>query len=243
MKKSMKIVFGLIMLLFIGISFNGYKLKKQFDSVDKTDEYWEFEKQNALTFSNIRIKGGNKIYINIIPGSHSKLHYKDEIKSDFKYSVVDDTLVIDFNQDLFMAKVNQRRRRSYKMLITYKNLNSIMLDDSYLDLGLKSENLEIGVKGFSTLKLGATKVSMDSLLINMSESAVATFRYDDNPIKINSLAAKLIDSTFMDIRSTRIESFLPEIFDKSEMVIGSGINLTKGFLLNQNITVDSSKTK
>ena len=243
MKKSRKIVFGLIVLLFIGISYNGYKLKRQFDIVDKTDDYWEYEEQNALNFSNIRINGGNKIYINIIPGSHSKLHYKDEIKSDFKYSVVDDTLIIDFNQDLFMAKVNQRRRRSYKMLITYKNLNSILFDDSYSDLGLKSENLEITVKGFSTLKLAATNVSMDSLIISLSESAVATFRYDDNPIKINSLAVKLVDSTFMDIRSTRIESFLPEIFDKSEMVIGSGINLAKSSVLNQNITVDSSQTK
>ncbi len=244
MKKSKKIIYGLILVLFVGIIYNGFELKKQFDKIDKTDEYWEYPVQKALDFSHIRIEGGNRTYTNISPGTENKLFYKSEIETQFKYSVVNDTLIIEFEKDLFTPKVNQRQFRRYKIQITYNGLKSVSTNDSYLDFDLETmEGLEIKTKGFTTLKIESNEARLDTLKMKMSENAFAIFRDTENPIEINFLKAKLTNSSFVDFTSIKAETFLPEISGKSEMGIGSGIRLPRHNVIKPVTVIDTIQSR
>lgn len=244
MKKSKKIIYGLILVLFVGIAYNGTVLKKQFDEIDKTDEYWEYPVQKALDFSHIRIEGGNRTYSNISPGTENKLFYRSEIETQFKYSVVNDTLIIKFEKDLFTPKVNQKQFRRYKILITYKDLKSVSTNDSYLDFDIGTmEKLEIKTKGFTTLKIESNEAKLDTLKMEMSENAFAIFRDTENPIEINVLNVKLADTSFVDFTSIKAKRFFPEINGKSEMDIGSGIKLPRHNTTKMAPVIDTIQSK
>ncbi|RKN77943.1 hypothetical protein [Ulvibacterium marinum] len=244
MKKSKKLIYSLILVLFIGIVYNASKLKNQFDKIDKTDEYWEYPVQKALDFSHIRIEGGNRTYSGISPGTENKLFYKSEIESQFKYSVVNDTLIIEFDKDMITTKVNQKQFRRYKVLITYAELKSISTNDSYLDFGLDTmEELKIETEGFTTLKIESNGAQLDTLNIEMSENAFTVFRDTDNPMNVKLLKTKLVDSSFIDLTSIKAETFLPEIFGKSEMGIGSGLKWPVSNVVKPTTVIDSIQSR
>jgi len=228
MKKSKKIIYGLILILFVGIGYNGFILKKKFDEIDKTDEYWDYPVQKKLNFSHIKIEGGTKTYVNITPGTKNKLYYKSKIEANFKYSVTNDTLLLKFSPNLYSSKVNQRRIRKYKILITYKDLKSLSLNDSYLDFDIETmDDIKIKAKGFTTLKIDNNEAKLDTLMMNISENAYVTFRNTKNPVEINFLKAKLTHNSFADFTSIKAKTFLPEIHGESKIGIGSGIILPK----------------
>lgn len=244
MKKSKKIIYALILVLFAGIVYNGSELKDQFDEIDKTDEYWEYPRQKALDFSHIRIEGGNRTYSSISPGTENKLYYKSEIESQFKYSVVNDTLIMEFNKDLFTPKVNQRQFRRYKVLITYKDLKSVSTNNSYLDLGLDTmEKLKIKAGGFTTLKIDSNGAKLDTLNMEISGNAFTVFRDTDNPVEIDFFKGKLIDSSFADLTIIKAKTFLPEISGKAEMGISSGIKLPTSNVIGTTNVIDTTQSE
>ena len=59
MKLSSKILTILLLLVVVAMVFSNFTLKKEFDKMDKTDLYWDFEKISEQQFRHVKIENGN----------------------------------------------------------------------------------------------------------------------------------------------------------------------------------------
>jgi|GEM_PF-5262186 len=222
---SKKIIVGLMLILFVAITFNGFWLKEQYQDIDKSDLYWEFDERESLgTYTHINIEGGNKIYVSIVDGLDDILYYKNEPVTDFTFKVANDTLKIKFATDLFTKRIAGKRWKSYRMVIGCKNLKSLILNNSYADLELESKDrLILKANGYSIVKIKSPNVKINSLKVELSGNSFALFSDEQNPLSTDLLAIKLIDSSFINLNKTIARRFLPSLKDNARIIYGSGI--------------------
>lgn len=225
MGKSKKIILGLMLILLGAITYNGFWLKKQFALIDKSDLYWEFDKKEALaSFTHIRIDGGNMIYLNIVDGIENKLFSKSEPVTDFTFTISNDTLNLKFAPELFTKRIAGKRWRNYRIVVGCAHLKSVVLNDSYSDMELKSsDSLTIETNGFSILKVKSSNAEIKSLNLKLSGNSVIFFSDDKNPLQTDFLNVQLLDSSFVNLNKTVAKSFVPTLKDNARIYYGSGI--------------------
>jgi hypothetical protein len=233
MGTSKKIVLGLMLLLFTSITINGFWLKKQFHTIDKSDLFWEFEKRKELPkFSHINIEGGNKIYISIVDGLDSRLYYKNEWATDFTSKLNSDTLTITFSADLFTKRIKGKRWKSYRIVIECNNLKSLTLHNSYVDLELKSkDSLKIASYGYSIVKIKSPDAKINSMDVKLSGNSRLVFSDEQKPLQAELMTVKILDSSFLNLNKTRIRHFLPFLGDDARILYGSGIETYENNLI------------
>src|SRR5215472_9991838 len=100
MKLSTKILTILLLLVVVGMVFSNFTLKKEFDKIDKSDLYWNFEKISEQPFKHVKIENGN--ITNVVFESNPKFSvrmfkgWKYFDKGDIKTYILNDTLFLIF---------------------------------------------------------------------------------------------------------------------------------------------------
>lgn len=99
MKLTVKLLIGLSIFLLFLMTISAFSIKKQFEKIDKNDQFWSFEKRETGRFSHVKIIGNTKITgkLAIIQGSKSQLQVSDRLASNLKTNLIGDTLEISFN--------------------------------------------------------------------------------------------------------------------------------------------------
>src|SRR4249919_3973232 len=101
MKLTSKILMLIFLLLIAGLFSSNMILKKQYDAIDKEDNYWTYNKVLEQPFTHLHITGGNGTNIYYEQSSKPSVRLLQEwVKyqgGSVKASVNNDTLYLNFD--------------------------------------------------------------------------------------------------------------------------------------------------
>src|ERR1043165_300991 len=101
MKFTSKILLALLIILIGGLLSSNIILKKEYDKVDKSEIYWNYEKVLQQSFKYLKITGGNGTRIAFEQSTKYSVRilqeWKRYHKGEIKAHVTNDTLYINFD--------------------------------------------------------------------------------------------------------------------------------------------------
>lgn len=180
MKLSSTILLTTFLLLLAGVFSSNIILKKQYDQIDKSDVYWNYNKVLEQPFKHLHITGGNgtNIYYEQSEKSSVRLlrdwvdYHGGHIKADIK----NDTLYLDFDyvpanvyEKILLQNMDAVRIFSPELLsVTGTNTNFEMQK-------LKQKNITVNMSGLSRFEIESLYSHMDSINITQRDSTKVVF--------------------------------------------------------------------
>jgi hypothetical protein len=207
------------MLLFAGMVITNLIFKKEYDQVDKTDMYWNYEKVSEQPFKFIKIDGGNVTNI----AYEQSPNYSVRVLSDWQRyhekfintSVQNDTLYIKFiYSPKDMGETNWMKWTTFVRIFSPELLSVQGFNTNFEMFKLKQKNLDVNMSGKSRFEVESFIQSLDTLKISQRDSASVVFEmspeYKDPTgtdgragvqIKIKSTEAQSVTTDLLQIKS------------------------------------------
>lgn len=200
MKTSTKLLIGLFLMLVVAMFGAGASLRRQYDSIDKTDKYARWKKTSLSPFRAIRISGPTMASVHIESGSTSRLLVDTldrdwpQLKDQFSAQVTNDTLLLVFKPDpTRLPNSNPDGRRSPSLLIQCPQITGLTTVNANAQLsGFKGTSLVISQQG-SRGELHLTDIRVQELTASLSGRNILMI--DPGTNQIEQAAITLRDST------------------------------------------------
>src|ERR1700712_4465512 len=101
MKLSSMILLGTFSLLLVAMVVSNILLKKEYDKIDKSDSYWNFNKIPQQPFRHLKIDGGNFTNITFEQSSRPSVsifkNWEGSENNLVKATVINDTLFVSLS--------------------------------------------------------------------------------------------------------------------------------------------------
>lgn len=180
MKFTSKVLLALLVILFAGLLSSNIILKKEYDKVDKTDIYWNYERILQQPFKYLKITGGNgtKIAFHQSPKFSVRMlqEWKRWHNGELKVRVNNDTLFINF--DFIPANLYEK---SWMESITAVRIFAPQLlsvdgfNTNFEMFKLKQKSISVNMSGKSIFEVESMIPNMDSINIIQKDSASVEF--------------------------------------------------------------------
>ncbi len=180
MKFTSKILLALLVVLIGGLLSSNIILKKEYDRVDKTDIYWNYEKVLQQPFKYLKITGGNGTKIAFEQSPKYSIRVLQEWKrwhnGELKAYVNNDTLFINF--DFIPANLYEK---SWMKSITAVRIFSPQLlsidgfNTNFEMFKLKQKSISVNMSGKSIFEVESMIPDMDSINVIQKDSASVEF--------------------------------------------------------------------
>lgn len=144
MKLTVKLLIGLSIFLLFLMTISAFSIKKQFEKIDKNDQFWSFEKRETGRFSHVKIIGNTKITgkLAIIQGPKFQLNVSGRLSKNLKTNLIGDTLVISFK--LGKEDIPAYQMTSTEIVLISNELKSLLAIDQIADVqGFNQESIRI----------------------------------------------------------------------------------------------------
>lgn len=180
MKFTSKVLLALLVVLIGGLLSSNIILKKEYDKVDKTDIYWNYEKVLQQPFKYLKITGGNGTKIAFEQSSKFSVRVLQDWKrwhnGELKAHVNNDTLFINFDfipanlyEKFWMKDITAVRIFSPELLsVEGFNTNFAMFK-------LKQKSITVNMSGKSVFEVESMIPNMDSINVIQKDSASVEF--------------------------------------------------------------------
>ncbi|MDQ2719373.1 MAG: hypothetical protein M3Z26_06370 [Bacteroidota bacterium] len=180
MKFTSKVLLALLVVLIGGLLSSNIILKKEYDKVDKTDIYWNYEKVLQQPFKYLKITGGNGTKIAFEQSPKFSVRVLQEWKrwhnGELKAHVNNDTLFIDF--DFVPANLYEK---SWMKGITPVRIFAPQLlsingfNNNFEIFKLKQKSIYVNMSGKSVFEVESMIPDMDSINVIQKDSASVEF--------------------------------------------------------------------
>ncbi len=180
MKFTSRILVVLLIILIAGLLSSNIILKKEYDSLDKTDTYWNYEKVLQQPFKYLKITGGNITKIAFEQSPKYSVRILQEWKryhgGEIKAQVKNDTLFINFDftpanqyEKFWMQGITAVRIFSPELLsVDGYNTNFEMFK-------LKQKSIDVNIAGKSKFEVESMIRSLDTLNISQKDTSEVIF--------------------------------------------------------------------
>lgn len=180
MKRSLQILLFLFLVMIAGLLSANILLKKQYNALDKSDNYWTYIKVLEQPFHHLYITGGNDTHIFYEPARKSSVRLLQDWVNyhggEVKASVKNDTLYLDFDyvpanpfEKYWLENAAPVRIFSPELLsVTGHNINFEMHK-------LKQQNVTAIITGKSKFEVESMLTGLDSVRIYQSDSSAVKF--------------------------------------------------------------------
>ncbi len=237
MKFTSKVLLALLVVLIGGLLSSNIILKREYDKVDKTDIYWNYERVLEQPFKYLKITGGNGTKIAFEQSLTASVRILQEWKrwhnGDLKAHVNNDTLFIDFDfvpanlyEKFWMKDITAVRIFSPQLLsVDGFNTNFEMFK-------LKQKSMNVNIAGKSQFEVESMINSLDTLNILQRDSSEVIFEMSPDYKEDSSNKGKEI--TVTDTAKGNLIFFDPgsqEIKSKETMSIQSVKANVQGYSL------------
>lgn len=180
MKFTSKILTGLLFLLFAGILSSNIILKRQYDKVDKSDNYWNYESVLQQPFKHLKIIGGNTTRIAYEQSTKCSVRilqeWKNWFKGAIKAQVSNDTLYINFDYtpgNLF-NKFWMENRTTVR-IFSPELLSVDGFNTNFEMFKLNQKSITVNMAGKSKFEVESMIPALDSLTISQKDSSEVVF--------------------------------------------------------------------
>ena len=201
MKFTSKVLVGLLVVLIGGLLSSNIILKKEYNKIDKSDIYWNYERVLQQPFKFLKITGGNGTKIAFEQSSKYSVRMLQEWKryhgGEIKAHVDNDTLFINFDfvptnlyEKFWMRGITAVRIFAPELLcVDGFNTNFDMYK-------LKQKNMLVNISGKSQFEVESMIPSLDSLTISQRDSSEVIFEMSPEYDKVPSSKGKEITGTY-----------------------------------------------
>lgn len=180
MKLSSKILLTIFLIMIVGLLSSNMILKKQYDSIDKSDIYWTYDKVLEQPFNYLNITGGNgtNIYYEQSAKPSVRLlhewvkYHGGNVKADIK----NDTLFINFDfkaansfERVWLENAAPVRIFSPELLFVSGNNTNFEMQR------LKQKSITVNMSGKSKFEIESMYPAMDSINVTQSDSTAVVF--------------------------------------------------------------------
>jgi hypothetical protein len=180
MKFTSGALIALLLILIAGLFCSNIILKKEYDSLDKTDIYWNYEKVLQQPFKHLKIIGGNLTRIAFEQSPKYSVRILQEWKryhgGKIQAQVKNDTLFINFDfipsnlyEKFWMRGITAVRIFSPELLsVNGHNTNFEMFK-------LKQKSINVSITGKSKFEVESLIRSLDTLNISQRDTSEVVF--------------------------------------------------------------------
>lgn len=209
-------------------------LKKQYDSADKSDNYWNYDKISTIPFRYVKIAGGN--VTNIVfeqqqACSVRVLDYwggydKDSVKS----YVSGDTLHLQFVKS--PTDLYKKSWMETNVLVRIAAPRLLALDGYNTNFELEKLNqkeLSVTVAGKSRIEVESNIHDFDKLAISQQDSSQVIVEMNPElkqspAMSVKNVTAKISGVSLLDLGHMKISSLQLDVADSSAVIL-SGYNV------------------
>lgn len=180
MKKTSKILIGMLVFAIIAMVISNFLLKKEYDKVDKSDTYWTYAKILEQPFKHIKVQGGNLTTIAFEPSTNPSVRvfkmWKGFEDDSVKAFVRNDTLFLTFPENI--SDPFEKRYMGWNTLVRVFAPELLSVEGNntnFVIAKFKQKHLQIDLSGRSKLEVESYIHEFDDLQINQRDSSQVVF--------------------------------------------------------------------
>ena len=232
MKFTSKILLALLVVLTGAVLSSNIILKKEYDKVDKSDIYWNYENVLQQPFKCLVIKGGNTTRIAFEQSPKYSVRILQEWQryhnGSIKTQVSNDTLYIDFDfttpipYEIFWMQATTTVRIFAPELLSVNGFNT-----NFEMFKLKQKSMDVTISGKSKFEVESLIPDFDSLHISQKDSSEVVFEMSPDykiseSFHVKKVEAKVQGVSLLDIGHAQIDSLQLTIGDSSGIILSGG---------------------
>lgn len=229
MKLSSKILIMMVGAFVICLFASNVILKRRFDSVDKSDYYWNYNKISTAPFKYLKIDGGNVTNIVFQQQKNCSVRVLDYWggydKDSVKIYVSNDTLHLRFVKsasDLYKKswmETNVLVRIAAPQLLAVDGYNTNFELEK-----LDQKNLSIDLRGKSRIEIESNTHNFDNLFISQRDSSQVIFEMNPElkqaaTINAKKVTVKMQGVTLLDIGHMNIDDLQMNVSESSAVIL------------------------
>jgi hypothetical protein len=232
MKFTSKILIGLAILLFAELLSSNIILKKEYDKVDKSDNYWNYVSVLQKPFKYLKITGGNGTKIAYEQSTKCSVRILNEWQNWFKGSVKahvnNDTLYVIYD----FVPENQWNKDWLKNITTVRIFSPELLSvegfNTKLEMfKIKQKSISVNMTGKSEFELESMATTFDSLNIVQKDSSAVVFEMSPDyktteSFHVKKVSANVQGVSILDLGHAQIDSLQLTIADSSGIILSGG---------------------
>ena len=234
MKLTSKILVVMLGAFLICLLTSNIILKKQYDSADKSDYYWNYNKISTLPFKYLKIEGGNMTNIVFQQQRNCSVRVLDYWGGYNKDSVLTytsgDTLYLQLVKspiDLYKKswmETNVLVRVAAPQLLAIDGYNTNFEMEK-----LDQKELYINLSGKSRIEVESNTHNFDKIFINQQDSSQIIFEMNPDLkqtpiINVKNVFVKMQGVTLLDIGHMKVDNLQLDVAESSAIIL-SGYNL------------------
>ncbi|OOQ58100.1 hypothetical protein BC343_10610 [Mucilaginibacter pedocola] len=216
--------------MLLGVVVSDLAFKSVYNKVDKSDNYWNYNKVLEQPFKHLKLEGGNITQIVFQQNKKASvrvLNYWDAYQKDvtFKAYVKNDTLHLIFpNKYKNEAEKNWMQNRVLVRLFAPELLSVDGTDTNFELQKLKQANISVNLKGLSRLEVESYIPHFDTIRIAQADSSQVMFEMapelkGSKNMHFGYVNANLKDYTILDIGHGFAEKADLAITDSSAIIL------------------------
>jgi hypothetical protein len=176
MKLTSKILLLIVLLMVAGLFSSNMILKKHYDAIDKTDNYWTYDKILEQPFAHLHITGGNGTNIYYEQSAKPSVRLLQEwVKyqgGEVKTYVKGDTLYLNFDFTPANAFEKYWLQRGAPVRIFSPQLLSVTGNNTHFEMmKLKQKSITINMSGRSKFEIESMYPELDSINVTQSDTS------------------------------------------------------------------------
>lgn len=234
MKLSSKILATMLGVFVICLFASNVILKKQYDSADKSDHYWNYNKISTTPFKYLKINGGNRTNIVFEQQKNCSVRVLDYWggydKDSVNAYVSGDTLHLQFTKSPTDLYKKSWMETTILVRITAPQLLAIDGYNTNFELEkLNQKELHINLAGKSRIEVESNTHNFDNLTISQRDSSQVIFEMNPDlkqspTINVKNVAAKMQGVSLLDIGHMKVDNLKMDVAESSAVIL-SGYNL------------------
>jgi hypothetical protein len=236
MKITVKILLGMLFLALIALVFSNFVMKQEFEKIDKSDFYWNYDKISNEHFSHVKVDGGNfsRIAIEQSDSFAVKLwrHYTDYDNINYQTKIANDTLFIIMSSSVQTPRVRNAFRYITLLRVFTPNLQSITAVDADIEfIRMRQPGIEMIITGKSEVNYQTDLLELDKMKIKASDSTQVIIGTDpeikaDGIFHMNYLDAQITGNSSLQFGRGKLDSLDYTLSDSASLFL-SGHTLSK----------------
>jgi hypothetical protein len=217
MKASNKLIFILVLFLFVILLFADFTLRNEYARINVNDPFKNYKKLEIRPFRFLSLTGGNGYAIRVVRGDSCSLKVMSSRMSFLTHSISGDTMYVDFRVPKLDFRGGDGSNTPIGLIVSCPNLSYLAVSGTlnFLD-SLTLDSLNLVAKGSSIVVF--KEDSITGLHVSGADISSIVFAGRN---RFGSLSADLGGDCGLALNDANFLHFYPIVKDRARVVLSA----------------------